>query len=211
MAVKNETLYIKGEKNVELTKYDVNLGDLLTMHCTNTEVIPKLKTLRVFKFQEKGKKRVVVSVLKLIEIIQKEYPGLDVENLGEIDLIVTYETQQTPSQFMHFVKALLIVLTTFLGSAFSVMAFNSDTGIVKLFGQIYEQFMGQTSTGFTVLEFSYCVGIVIGILVFFNRFGKRKSKTDPTPMEVEMRLYENDIYTTLMQDASREGEEIDVN
>ncbi|MGL6200651.1 MAG: stage V sporulation protein AA [Lachnospiraceae bacterium] len=211
MAVKNETLYIKGEKNVEVTKQEVTLGDLLSMHCAKTEILPKLKTLRVYKFHDKGKKRVVVSVLKLIELIQTEYPELEVENLGEIDLIVTHENQQTPSKFMHFIKAALIVLTTFIGSAFSVMAFNSDTGIVKLFGQIYEQFMGYASTGFTILELTYCLGLIIGILVFFNHFGKRKSETDPTPMEIEMRLYENDIYTTLMQDATREKEEIDVN
>lgn len=211
MAVKNETLYIKGEKNVEVTKQEVTLGDLLSMHCAKMEILPKLKTLRVYKFREQKKKRVVISVLKLIELIQANYPELEVENLGEIDLIVTHEDQQTPSKFMHFIKAALVVLTTFVGSAFSVMAFNSDAGIVKLFGQIYEQFMGYTSNGFTILEFTYCLGLAVGILVFFNHFGKRKKESDPTPMEIEMRLYENDIYTTLRQDASREEEEIDVN
>jgi len=210
MAVTNTTLYIKGEKNTELTKRDVTLGDLISMQCTNKEILPKLKTLRVFKFTDQGKKRYVVSVLKLIEIIQQEYTGLEVENLGEVDLIVTYENQKTPSSIMHFIKASIVVLITFIGAAFSIMSFNNDAGVVKIFGQIYEQVMGKTSTGFTVLEFSYCLGLIIGILVFFNHFGKRKFSVDPTPMEVEMRVYENDIYTTLIQDASREEDEIDV-
>jgi len=210
MAVTNTTLYIKGEKNTELTKQDVTLGDLISMQCTNKEILPRLKTLRVFKFSDQGKKRYVVSVLKLIEIIQQEYKGLEVENLGEVDLIVTYENQKTPNPIMHFIKATIVVLITFIGAAFSIMSFNNDAGVVKVFGQIYEQVMGKTSTGFTVLEFSYCLGLIIGILVFFNHFGKRKFSVDPTPMEVEMRLYENDIYTTLIQDASREEDEIDV-
>ena len=33
---------------------------------------------------------------------------------------------------------------------------------------------------------------------------------DPTPMQVQMRLYENDIQTTLIEDAARKEEELDV-
>ena len=49
-----------------------------------------------------------------------------------------------------------------------------------------------------------------GILIFFNHFGKKRFTVDPTPMEVQMRLYENDIQTTLVEDYARKGEEIDV-
>ena len=57
---------------------------------------------------------------------------------------------------------------------------------------------------------SYSVGITVGILVFFNHFGKKRFTVDPTPMEVQMRLYENDIQTTLVEDASRREQELDV-
>jgi len=90
------------------------------------------------------------------------------------------------------------------------MAFNNDVDTVKLFSQIYELVTGQKSDGFTVLELTYCIGIIIGILIFFNHFGKKKFTVDPTPMEVEMRLYENDIQTTLIETYSRKGKEQDV-
>ena len=48
MAVTKETVYIKGEKNVEVTKSDVTLGDILTMECANPDILPKLKALRLF-------------------------------------------------------------------------------------------------------------------------------------------------------------------
>ena len=60
------------------------------------------------------------------------------------------------------------------------------------------------------MELSYSVGIVIGILVFFNHFGKKKLSVDPTPIEVEMRLYENDIQTTVIAEYARKGQELDV-
>lgn len=204
------TLYIKGGKNVELTKRDVTLGDLLSIETTNTEILPKLKTLKVFKIPQKGEKRFVVSVLKIIEVIHQEYPGAEIQNLGETDIIITYEDQKTPSKFTHILKTVIIVLITFIGAAFSIMSFNNDANVPKLFDQIYEQLMGQSPSGFTVLEGSYCVGLIVGILTFFNHFGKKKFSVDPTPMEIEMRLYENDIYSTLVDDASRKDQEIDV-
>ena len=69
---------------------------------------------------------------------------------------------------------------------------------------------GQQSSGYTMLEICYSIGIALGILIFFNHFGKKRFSVDPTPMEVEMRLYENDIQTTLIENYSRKGKEVDV-
>ena len=152
----------------------------------------------------------MISILKIIACIHEKYPGLEVQNLGEMDLIVTYEMQKTPSKWVHVAKTILVVLITFFGAAFSMMAFNNDVDVDKLFGSIYYWMTGKQSSGFTILEVSYSAGITIGILVFFNHFGKRRFSVDPTPMEVQMRLYENDIQTTLIEDAARKEEELDV-
>ena len=89
------------------------------------------------------------------------------------------------------------------------MAFNNDVDVTKLFGQLYGLVTGQETGGFTILEITYSIGITAGILIFFNHFGKKRFTVDPTPMEVQMRLYENDIQTTLAEDAARKGAELD--
>lgn len=210
MAVTNVTVYLKGDKDVEVTKRDVTLGDIMSFECSNKDVIPKLKTLKVLKVPENGEKRFVISILKVIALIHQVYPGIDVQNMGEQDIIITYEEQKTPGMFMHGLKAAVVVLITFFGAAFSIMAFNNDVATTKLFSQIYELVTGHPSDGFTLLELTYCLGLIIGILVFFNHFGKKRFSVDPTPMEVEMRLYENDIQTTLIETYSRKEKELDV-
>ena len=87
----------------------------------------------------------------------------------------------------------LVSAVIFFGSAFSILAFNNDVGVTKLFGQIYELIMGKKTDGFSVLEVTYSIGLAIGILIFFNHFGKKRFTVDPTPMEIQMHLYENDI------------------
>ena len=63
--------------------------------------------------------------------------------------------------------------------------------------------------GSTILELNYSIGLTIGILLFFNHFGKKRFSVDPTPLEVQMRTYENEIQTTLVENASRKGKELD--
>lgn len=209
MASGTVTLYIKGDRNVEVTEQDVFLKDIVTMECSDKNILPKLQALKILKIHGKKEQRYVVSVLEIIACIHACYPKVEVQNLGETDIIVTYENQKTPPYAWHILKVTVVAAVIFFGSAFSIMAFNNDVGGTELFGQIYELVMGKQSDGFTILEITYSIGLTIGILVFFNHFGKKRFTVDPTPMEVQMRLYENDIQTTLVEDASRRKEELE--
>lgn len=210
MSIGNITIYIKGDQSVELQKRDVTLGDIVNMECTNLQIASKLKTVKLFKVHESKKHRYVVSILKIIEKIHEQYPNLQIQNMGPPDIIVTYEPEKNQNLFFYWIKVIFVVAITFFGAAFSIMAFNNDVNTPRLFEQIYLQITGVQKTGFTILELTYSIGVIIGILVFFNHFGKKRFSVDPTPMEVEMRLYENDIQTTLIETYSRKEQELDV-
>lgn len=208
--MKKETVYIKGDQNVEVKNMDVTIGEIMQVECANPDVVPKVKTLKLFRFRNPKERRRVLSILKVIECIHAQYPNLDIQNLGNPDMIVTLENQKTPGMLAHWLKVIAVIAITFTGAAFSIMTFNNDVDTTKLFGQIYELLMGHPSDGFTILELMYCIGMIVGILIFFNHFGGKKFTVDPTPMEVEMRLYENDIQTTLIESYERKGQEMDV-
>ena len=54
MPLGNETIYIKGEQNVEVQKKDVRLGDILSMECTNQSVLNHLKTIKLLQVHYKN-------------------------------------------------------------------------------------------------------------------------------------------------------------
>ncbi len=70
--------------------------------------------------------------------------------------------------------------------------------------------MGDSKAGGSILEIAYSIGLPIGMIVFFNHFSKLKVKKDPTPIQIEMRLYESDVNKTIIENSSREGETIDI-
>ena len=87
------------------------------------------------------------------------------------------------------------------------MSFNNDVDVTTLFGQLYEQATGMKSDGFTILEITYSLGIGAGVLFFFNHFGRMKLTKDPTPMQIQMRVYEEDMDDTIIEEASRGKEQ----
>lgn len=203
-------LYLKADERIEVRVPQVTMDMVAQLECSNKKMLERIKHLPVVEFQEHHYRRTVISILKLYEQIHEIYPTLQIENLGACDLIVAYENQKTPSKAFHLVKALLVSITAFIGAAYSIMAFSNDADILEIFDLLYELIVGTEATGYTVLEASYSVGLVFGILIFFNHFGKKKLTADPTPMEIEMRLYEQDIQTTLVQNYARKGAELDV-
>ena len=90
------------------------------------------------------------------------------------------------------------------------MTFNNDVSVTDVFSEVYRLVMGYESGGFTVLEVSYSVGLAVGIIGFFNHFASVKLNTDPTPLEVEMRLYEDNISKTLIAEDGRKESKIDI-
>ena len=102
-------------------------------------------------------------------------------------------------------------LIAFFGAAFTIMTFNEDVSVSDVFDKVYQMVMGTSKQGGTILEISYAAGLPIGILVFYNHFRRRKIKNDPTPIQVEMRTYEEQVNKALISTASREGNTIDVN
>ena len=200
MTANSDDIYIKADRNIEVAKKSVTLGDVLKIECVNPAMLARIRSTHLLTFHHpdnKRERRVVMSVLKVIQKIHEIYPEASVENIGETDFIVTYEEQDGKGGVIHVAKIVMVVLISFFGAAFSTMAFNNDVGVTKMFGQIYELLTGTKSNGFTILEFMYCIG-------------KKRLSVDPTPMEVEMRLYENDIQTTLVETYSRKEKELDV-
>ena len=176
-----DVLYMQTDKNRKITDPHVRLGDISDLTSNNPEVLQRCKVLQVLTLESGKYGRYAVSVMKLIELIQKKEKQVEVVHVGEPQFILT---------------------VTFFGTMFSIMTFNTDVDIPKLFERISSQFTSDPR-GLAILEVTYSVGIGIGVVFFFNHFGKWKITEDPTPMEVEMRAYEEQVDQTILEMESR--------
>ena len=210
MSTSSVTLYIKAEQNVELQTEDVYVKDIGKMTCTDEHVLAKVKSIKLHRFKKDGEKRTVISILKVIEEIEKEFPNVSVENIGETDILIEQVNVDKHKGPVQAVKLVFVSAVSFFGTAFTIMAFHNDIGINKVFSKVYEMVMGRAGDGYSILELSYSIGLAVGIILFFNHIGGRRITKDPTPIEVEMRVYETDVNKALIETADREGKTIDV-
>lgn len=206
----NEIIYIKADQNTEVKEPRVTIGDIASVFCVEEHMAAKVKSLTVFQFHKGNPKRQVVSIMKVIELILKEYPKAEVQNLGEDAVLLEWidvDKHKGPAQWL---KLVFVSLITFFGTSFTIMAFHNDIGIYDLFDKIHTVVIGKPVQGINPLEISYSIGLAIGIIVFFNHIGGRRITKDPTPIEVEMRIYEKDVNTSLIETSDREGDTLDV-
>ena len=201
-----EVLYLQINRNVEVSKRDVTIGDVATVYCANSSVVSKVKTLKLLSIPDVKKKRVCVSAMLIIRMINEEFPNVEINNIGETDFIVDYIDEKPKSKVLQWLLIGFVALFTLVGSSYAVMAYNNDVGTTEIFSLIYEKF-GASFADSNILEISYSVGLALGIIVFYNHFGGKRFGSDPTPIEVEMDKYEGDIDTALIDRSAAAGKE----
>ncbi len=214
MGASSETLYLKVDKNTLVKDRNVTIRDVATLLCTDESIARQVKQMKIYTFSDakdaKNEQVEVFSVMVLIQMIQQKYANVEINSIGEQDFVVSYLKNGEPPKWLETLKSVLLSVLIFFGGAFTIMAFNNDIAVTELFAKLYEQVMGQKSTGFTELEVCYSIGLSVGVLIFFNHFGKKKITPDPTPIQVQMRKYEKDVDDTFIENAERGGKGIDI-
>ena len=206
--MKEGNVYLKLEQSVQVSNKRITLGDIAEIYAWDHDITKELGKIAVLTVKGDKNEKNVISALKLIGLMQKEYPGINIDLIGEPDLVVEYRMPKPENKWAEGLKLIILSLTVFFGSAFTIMTFNTDVSVGEVFDLIYELVMQKPNSSGSVLEISYSIGIPIGILAFYNHFKITKAKEDPTPIHIEMRSYEEEMNKAIIMDASREGSEI---
>ena len=206
----NTIVYVNLKQISQVHKKDVFLSDIADVYSSDKNTENRCRAVKIKTIHSDKDKRYMGSIIDAVKKISEIDSSIQVNSVGETDFIIDYKKQKPPRLFREWAKTLFICLICFSGAAFAIMTFNNDVSSTDVFKEIYRLVMGRESTGFTVLEASYSLGLALGIIVFFNHFAKIKLNTDPTPLEVEMRLYEDDINKTLIQNDGRKESGVDV-
>ncbi|MCD8119050.1 MAG: stage V sporulation protein AA [Lachnospiraceae bacterium] len=198
----SETLTLKLSLAYETEQEKVTLGRVAELECPDAAIGNRLKTLEIFRFPEEGEgnsaTRYAVSVIEIYRKIHEIYPNLAINNIGETDIVIKKKSAKRRHPARQAAKIVFVCLTIFFGAAFAIMAFNNDVSVGVMFSRIYNLITGKDSEGTTIVHVMYSVGLAVGILVFYNHFGSRKLTTDPTPVQIEMNTYEEDVNHTII-------------
>ena len=187
-------VYIRAEQQKTLHRRQVCINDIASVYCKYSRYEGQIKGMIVDKIR--GKKS-VISVMKIIEQITEIYDDAQVISIGEPEVLVEYD-DNSKNKILEALKVAAVCILIFFGSAFTIMAFNNDISISGVFEHFYKQIMGVDKPQVSVLQVFYCIGLAVGIILFFNHIGKRKLSDDVTPIQVEMDKHNKDTWNTII-------------
>lgn len=206
----SDVIYLKLDQEIKISEYKVNIGMLGTVICANKNIQARVRAIRVTTLKKDKPQKIVFSVMKIIELINNEFPECDINNIGESEFIIDYDRgnidDKNKAKMTDIIKVILTSFFVFMGAGYSIIAYNNDVGVNEIFQSVYEFFTGQKSNGMTVLELGYCIGLFLGIITFYNHIFKRKFSDDPTPLDVELKSYKEEINKAIINDADEKGE-----
>jgi stage V sporulation protein AA len=81
-------------------------------------------------------------------------------------------------------------LLLFVGSGLTILNFHADVSMLAVHQRIYQLLTGKQVTHPYFLQIPYSFGIGLGMVLFFNHVFKKKFSEEPSPLEVEMFLYQ---------------------
>lgn len=133
---------------------------------------------------------IVIDMLQVLACIHRKFPSMKVEVLGEPHVLVEMITREKKPSISLFV---LVWLLLFFGAGLTIMNFHADVSMPEVQVRIVEMITGKRDEHPYLFQIAYSVGLGLGMIVFFNHLFKKKWNEEPTPLEVEMYLYQENL------------------
>ena len=189
------TIYVRVYKRRTLQGVlEVKMSEIADI-ATSPNIKKKIDEMIIFEVpNSESNARYIITIVDIINAIWRIYPDADVQSIGETDVVIDYRHKKLkPNQAWEWAKVSGVCLVIFAGAAVAMMTYNTDAAIAKTFMLINRTLTGNETEGLNWLTIPYSIGITIGVLFFFNHIGMKKITDDPTPMEVEIQRYEQDV------------------
>lgn len=203
-----DLVYLKLSESCLAQKRKVKVADVATVWCKNPDIRYAVEKLEIMNFSG-TKEQQVVSVMYILQLIHQNVPDCYVETMGSTDVVIYYRTYDKSDGIKQKLKFIMVCLVAFFGAGFSIMSYNSDVNMAGQLDVMENIFVGNDASVFPVAGIAYSAGLLIGIIIFFNHGIKKKFTDDPTPLQVQMRQYEQEVNQTVITDSERKKDERD--
>ncbi|MDQ0088175.1 stage V sporulation protein AA [Paenibacillus anaericanus] len=183
-------IYLRLRKQVGLPPGSpIKLGDVARV-LADPDQEAKLLSLVLVRPESRDGNLIVIDMLHVIRVIREQFPEIQVEFVGEPHVLVELVSKEKKPSPILFV---LVWLLLFFGAALTIMNFHADVSMPEVQVRIVEMITGERDEHPYLFQAAYSMGLGLGMIVFFNHLFKKNWNEEPTPLEVEMFLYQENL------------------
>lgn len=133
---------------------------------------------------------VVIDSFVVIEQLLRYFPAYEFELIGANQTIVEIVAK---TQKRHIGLVVFIWILLFIGTAMTIINFHYDVSMQEVQQKIHYIFTGKSEEFPLFIQIPYSIGLGVGMIVFLNRWFKKKINDEPSPLEIELFNYQKDL------------------
>ncbi|MDF2902528.1 MAG: stage sporulation protein [Bacillus sp. (in: firmicutes)] len=197
-----KTIYIRMRNRSQVRQEGtVYLKDIAQI-IADDDIYEALQQLKVHKVKEEDRNMIVVDAMTVIKYITKVFPTVEVQIVGPSQTIVEVIFKKKRISVPLF---LLIWFLLFFGAALTIMNFHEDVSMPAVQQRLYTVITGRVVVKPLLFQIPYSFGLGLGMVLFFNHFFRKRFNEEPSPLEVEMFNYQQDIDQYVVMHENKES------
>ncbi len=194
-------LYIRLRKRIRLpSQIPITLSRVAQI-LVEPEYERRLKEMVVHVPRKQEGNLILIDMIRIISIVKKEIPDIRIEHFGPPHAIVEMKPERERKP--NFIAVALVWLLLFFGAGLAIMNFHADVSMMEVQRNVYRLITGHDKEHPYLFQIPYSIGIGIGMVIFFNHLFRKKFNEEPSPLEVEMFLYQENLDQYVVADEYR--------
>jgi stage V sporulation protein AA len=179
----------------------VKLQDIAQV-IADEEFYQKIIAISIHKITKQDNNIIIIDVMKVINLITNYYPKADIQIIGPTQTIIEVVNKKKGVSIPLFI---LIWLLLFFGAAMAIMNFHEDVSMKAVHQHIYTIITGHYNPHPLIFQIPYSIGLGLGMVLFFNHIFKKRINEEPSPLEVEMFNYQQNLDQYVIMNENKES------
>ncbi|MHA6251051.1 stage V sporulation protein AA [Oceanobacillus sp. CAU 1775] len=185
-----EIVYLRLKRNVTFDKYKkIQLKDISYIIAPE-EYKKVIENKVIYQITKKDQNVIIIDVFLIIKSIQDELPGLEIDSIGPAQSVIRVKTNRN---FKKIPLAFVVWMILFIGTSMTIMNFHYDVSMQEVQQKLHVILTGETNEHPLWIQVPYSLGLGVGTILFFNHWFKRRFNEEPSPLEVEIFNYQQNL------------------
>lgn len=192
----SEMIYLRMKKHLEITTLkELKLKDIA--HISAQPVWKKkLESVPIYRLSKKDQSIVIIDGFVIIDHISQLFEDMEFQLIGPEQTIIRI-LKKSKSPNILFATAVWLIL--FIGTAMTLMNFHYDVSMQEVQQKLHFLLTGKENEYPLWIQIPYSLGLGLGMLLFFNHWFNRRFNEEPSPLEVEIYKYQQDLDNYVIQ------------
>lgn len=185
-----KVVYLRMMKSVEVAHLKTMKLKDIALVSTGSEHKTSLENTDIYRLTKEDKEIVVIDSFLIINHLNNLYTNLEFQLVGPTHTIIRIKDKKKAPSILIVAFVWLIL---FIGTAMTIMNFHYDVSMQEVQQKLSYMFTGEYNEFPLWLQIPYSFGLGIGMLLFFNYWFKKRFNEEPSPLEVELFNYQEDL------------------